>query len=57
MPAVSQAQRGYLAHKFGPGWMRRHHFDNKGPLPARKGEKNSTPKPKRKNPLLEALGQ
>jgi hypothetical protein len=34
VPAVSQAQRGYLARKFGPAWMRRHHFDNKGPLPA-----------------------
>ena len=33
MPAKSQAQRGYLAHKFGPGWMKKHHFDNKGKLP------------------------
>jgi hypothetical protein len=36
MPAVSQAQRGYLAHKFGPEWMKKHHFDNKGKLPAHK---------------------
>ena len=33
MPAKSQAQRGYLAHQFGVAWMRRHHFNNKGPLP------------------------
>ena len=33
MPAVSQAQRGYLAHKFGVDWMREHHFTNKGKLP------------------------
>lgn len=33
MPAVSQAQRGFLAHKFGPKWMRKHHFANKGKLP------------------------
>lgn len=36
MPAVSQAQRGYLAAHFGKAWMRRHHFDNPGPLPAHK---------------------
>ena len=34
MSAKSQAQRGYLAHEFGPGWMKKHHFDNKGKLPA-----------------------
>jgi hypothetical protein len=34
MPATSQAQRGFLAHKFGPAWMKKHHFDNKGKLPA-----------------------
>lgn len=33
MPAVSQAQRGYLAQKFGPSWMHEHGFDNPGPLP------------------------
>ena len=33
MPAKSQAQRGYLAHKFGVDWMREHHFTNKGKLP------------------------
>jgi hypothetical protein len=45
MPARSQAQRGYLAAHFGPDWMRKHHFDNKGKLPAhapkRKGKKSS----------------
>jgi hypothetical protein len=35
LPAVSQAQRGFLAAKFGPEWMRQHGFDNKGPLPMR----------------------
>jgi hypothetical protein len=38
MPAVSQAQRGYLAAKFGPAWMRKHHFDNKGQLPQHVGK-------------------
>jgi hypothetical protein len=33
MPAKSQAQRGYLASKFGPEWMKEHHFANKGKLP------------------------
>ena len=33
MPAVSQVQRGFLAHKFGPEWMKKHHFANKGKLP------------------------
>lgn len=35
MPAVSQAQRSYLAVHFGPEWMKAHHFDNKGKLPKR----------------------
>lgn len=34
MPAVSQKQRAYLYHKFGPEWAKKHHFDNKGQLPA-----------------------
>ena len=49
MPAKSQAQRGYLAHKFGPEWMKEHHFDNPGKLPeyvkAQQGL-NSVPLPK-----------
>jgi len=35
MPAVSEAQRRYLFWRFGPAWARRHHYDNKGRLPAR----------------------
>jgi hypothetical protein len=34
MPAVSQAQRGFLFHKFGKKWCKKHHFNNKGELPA-----------------------
>jgi hypothetical protein len=37
MPAVSEAQRRALNAKFGHAWVKRHHFDNAGPLPARKG--------------------
>ena len=36
MPAVSEAQRGYLNAKFGHDWVKAHHFDNTGKLPARK---------------------
>lgn len=35
MPAKSQTQRAYLQRRFGPDWMNRHHFDNKGRLPVR----------------------
>jgi hypothetical protein len=35
MPARSQAQRAYLHSKFGAGWVKRHHYDNKGKLPQR----------------------
>lgn len=34
MPAVSQAQRDFLFAKFGAAWVKKHGFDNKGPLPA-----------------------
>jgi hypothetical protein len=34
MPAVSQAQRALLNQKFGHKWVKKHHFDNKGKLPA-----------------------
>jgi hypothetical protein len=37
-PAVSQAQRGYLYAHFGAAWVKKHHFDNKGKLPARKSK-------------------
>lgn len=45
MPAKSQAQRGYLASKFGVDWMKKHHFDNKGKLP--KHVKSGKPKRKK----------
>lgn len=48
MPAVSQAQRGYLASKFGVAWMRRHHFDNPGPLPSYKSKGMKSAKSKSK---------
>jgi len=35
MPAVSQAQRRYLNWHFGHQWVKEHHFDNRGKLPAR----------------------
>lgn len=35
MPAVSQKQRAYLNWKMGHAWVKKHHFDNKGPLPER----------------------
>lgn len=35
MPAKSQAQRKFLNWKFGHGWVKKHHFDTKGALPAR----------------------
>lgn len=35
MPAVSQAQRAFLFATKGAAWVKAHHFDNKGPLPAR----------------------
>lgn len=34
MPAVSQAQRGFLYANKGAKWVKKHHFDNKGKLPA-----------------------
>lgn len=48
MPAKSQAQRAYLNAKFGHEWVKRHHFDNPGKLPARVGGKKKKPKKKRK---------
>lgn len=35
MPARSRRQQRYLAWKFGPAWLRAHHFDNAGRLPER----------------------
>ena len=39
MPALSEAQRRYLNAKMGHAWVKRHHFDNRGKLPARVGKK------------------
>jgi hypothetical protein len=33
MPAKSEAERRYLNLKFGHDWVKKHGFDNKGPLP------------------------
>ncbi len=33
MPAVSDAQRKLLYARFGAAWVKKHGFDNKGPLP------------------------
>ena len=35
MPAKSEAQREMLNARFGHAWVKRHHFDNKGKLPAK----------------------
>ena len=35
MPARSEAQRRYLNANMGHAWVKEHHFDNKGKLPAR----------------------
>ena len=48
MPAVSQAQRGYLASHFGAAWMRAHHFDNKGKLPKRASKPKGKSKGKKR---------
>jgi hypothetical protein len=29
MPAKSRKQQRYLAQKFGPAWLKAHHYDNK----------------------------
>ena len=42
MPAKSQAQRAYLFWRFGPAWIKRHDFNNKGKLPARVSTARST---------------
>jgi hypothetical protein len=39
MPAESEKQREFLNWKFGHAWVKKHHFDNKGPLPERVGSK------------------
>ena len=42
MPAVSQAQRGFLYSKFGAAWVKLHHFNNKGKLPAYASKRKAT---------------
>ncbi len=53
MPAKSQAQRELLNAKFGHAWVKRHHFDNKGKLPAhvKKGKKRMAKKHKHTGPV------
>lgn len=41
MPARSEAQRRYLAARFGPTWMHKHGFDNPGKLPAKIGKRSA----------------
>lgn len=41
MPAVSEAQRRYLYAKFGAAWVKKHHFNNDGPLPMHVKRKGS----------------
>lgn len=48
MPAKSEAQRKKLYATFGAAWVKRHHYDNAGKLPARLHPKK---KPKRKKPV------
>lgn len=49
MPAVSEAQRRMLNAHFGHAWVKRHHFDNKGPLPERVHPKKSKGKRRKRN--------
>ena len=44
MPAVSQAQREALNAKFGHAWVKKHHFDNKGKLPAHRAKAEANAK-------------
>lgn len=41
MPAKSEAQRKKLNAKFGHAWVKRHHYDNPGKLPARVSKKRT----------------
>ena len=45
MPAKSQAQRAYLNATKGHAWVKAHHFDTKGKLPARVKGKSRKRKP------------
>lgn len=46
MPAKSEAQRKALNAKFGHAWVKKHHFDNKGKLPAKVSKKKTKRKKK-----------
>jgi hypothetical protein len=48
VPAVSQAQRAYLNMHFGHAWVKEHHFDNKGKLPAHVKPKKKAKKRRKK---------
>lgn len=48
MPAKSQAQRAFLNAHFGHNWVKAHHFDTKGKLPAKVGSKKKAKKTRRK---------
>jgi hypothetical protein len=39
MPSKSQAQRAWAFAVKGKAWAKKHHFDNKGKLPARASKK------------------
>lgn len=54
MPAVSQAQREFLNARFGHAWVKKHHFDNPGKLPAHVGKKRRR---KRRQAVLNQLSQ
>ena len=44
MPAQSEAQRRYLNAAMGHEWVKAHHFDNSGKLPAKKKPKKKCKK-------------
>jgi hypothetical protein len=48
MPAESDAQRKFLYATKGAAWVKAHHFDNKGPLPAKVGKKSTKHSSKRR---------
>jgi hypothetical protein len=47
MPAESEAQRKFLYATKGEAWVKEHHFDNKGKLPAKVKGAGSGPGPKK----------
>ncbi len=44
MPAKSEMQRRFLNAHFGHGWVKEHHFDNRGKLPTKVGSKKKIKK-------------